>query len=913
MGLLSQRQVDTLRDDTAARLKRLGKYRILRELGRGAMGVVYEAVDSDLGRTVALKLLLRSPQANPKEAAIEEERFLREARLSASLPKHPHIVGVHEAGVLEGHHYIAMEFIEGTLFSNWRRKNTSGLRGQVTVLRDTALAVDHAHQHGIIHRDLKPANVLVDAKGHPHVTDFGLAKQSGQDASLTLTGAGRVAGTPIYMSPEQAEGRRDVDRRTDLWALGVMLFEVLTGRPPFRGETPVDVMMKIVKDPVPAPSTVIREGTNMAFDRVLENICLKALVKDPKHRYSSGRAFAEDLTRWLKGQTVIIAPQPRPRQGAPLGLWVGLGLAVVAIVVAGLFLSSSTPSPDDAGAERSARAERLVGQGQNLLSQGKYADALVAFAEALKLDPTNRAAARGRQEAERKMSGHATAPPLGGSDRGGSPPPAPNPPPDSPALVAVQKARDFARSSPKEVEGQIRLWEAAKIAALGTPYSDEAIRECELARDRHRQAIRAELEELDHAVHALCEVESFGPARDLLLSAKKRHDSSDWDGAIRSRQDDLLKSLSSLFEQVKTQATQAKSRNDTSALAACRNRLAKWKWAEWETQLEETLARIAPPAPPPAPPAPPPGSHPESPASGIAELPVMRGFGNGVCGVAFSPDEKLLATCTFKEVQVWNMNGRVERLNVPGFATSVAFSPDGHWIIAGLGDGTVKIWDTDKLEARALTGHSLQAMSVSFSPDSKSFVSASTDCTVRVWDPGTGNLRLRMEDFPKGAMSVSFSSDGKFIAVGCAESVVRICDPVSNRERRRFTEGLQGAVLATSFSPDGKLVATGDHAGNVFLWEIESGRQRALSGHTKEIRGVAISPDGKWLASASLDGTLRIWEVSSGELRATFQEGAGFYCVAFSPRGNLLAAGCGSWSLRFWQVGGLRSATPKPR
>src|SRR6185436_11098772 len=228
-----------------------GKYRIIRVLGRGGMGIVYEAVDSQLGRRVALKTMIVNSHADPAAAKMDEERFLREAQLSASLPKHPHIVGVYEVGVIDGRRYLAMELIEGKPMSEWWSDAKITLRQEVDVLRHVGLAVHHAHEHDIIHRDLKPQNILVDAKNEPHITDFGLAKLVGENLSVSLTGAGMVVGTPAYISPEQAQGLKTTDRRTDVYALGVMLFEILTGRHPFLGDTAMEIMMKAAKNPVP--------------------------------------------------------------------------------------------------------------------------------------------------------------------------------------------------------------------------------------------------------------------------------------------------------------------------------------------------------------------------------------------------------------------------------------------------------------------------------------------------------------------------------------------------------------------------------------------------------------------------------------------------------------------------------------
>ena len=238
--------------------RRVGKYHIVRELGRGGMGIVYEAQDPALGRRVALKTLLSSFDSADPSRKLDEERFLREARLCGNLPKHPHIVGVYEAGAEDDQRFIAMEYIEGRQFSEWRQKDAPPRRQQIAVLRDVALAVDHAHRHGVIHRDLKPQNILVDAENHPHVTDFGLAKRGSSQPTLALTVTGEV-GNPGLHEPRAGggeEGHRPPLRH--LGSLGVMLYEILAGRVPFAAETPLKLIMKTVHEPVTPPSGAIR-------------------------------------------------------------------------------------------------------------------------------------------------------------------------------------------------------------------------------------------------------------------------------------------------------------------------------------------------------------------------------------------------------------------------------------------------------------------------------------------------------------------------------------------------------------------------------------------------------------------------------------------------------------------------------
>src|SRR6185295_10940192 len=285
----------------------LGKYKLLRELGRGGMGVVYEALDTQLNRKVALKLMLSNPNADPKERALEEERFVQEAQLSAKL-KHPNIVTVYEAGLLDGRQFLAMEMIEGQAFNDWRKTVT--IRQQIQTLADVASAVHHAHEQGILHRDLKPRNILVSSAGHAYVTDFGLAKSLGKNVHQSLTGSGAVVGTPAYMSPEQAQGLDRVDWRTDIYSLGVILYECMTGRTPFTGESPIEILMKVVKDPVVPPLQLVDAGVALGLDKGIENICLKALAKKDRDRYVTAQALADDLTKWLAGEKVhVVAPK----------------------------------------------------------------------------------------------------------------------------------------------------------------------------------------------------------------------------------------------------------------------------------------------------------------------------------------------------------------------------------------------------------------------------------------------------------------------------------------------------------------------------------------------------------------------------------------------------------------------------
>ncbi|HLY10840.1 MAG TPA: serine/threonine-protein kinase, partial [Planctomycetota bacterium] len=305
-----------------------------------------------LNRRVAIKMMAPPEPGALETPEIDEERFLREAQVSANLAKHPHIVSVYEAGIIEGKRFLAMEFVEGQQLQDWRRGVP--IRDQIAVLRDVALAVHHANENGVVHRDLKPANVIVDGRNRPHVTDFGLAKALAPEFSRSITTSGLIVGTPAYMSPEQAQGLRGVDGRSDVYSLGVMLYEVLTDQPPFEAETAMQLLIKVVEHPAPKPSSVVKTEGHPARNPRLEGLCLRALAKLPKDRPATAREFAEELSRWLAdtGASGLLVQHDRPRR-APAGSLVVAGVAVLLLcsAVAAFLLRSGRPPAGSTGRE----------------------------------------------------------------------------------------------------------------------------------------------------------------------------------------------------------------------------------------------------------------------------------------------------------------------------------------------------------------------------------------------------------------------------------------------------------------------------------------------------------------------------------------------------------------------------------
>src|SRR6266498_853253 len=329
----------------ASVLMDFGDYELLEEIGRGGQGVVYRARQKSLNRTVALKVIGLGQWATQAHL----KRFRREAEAAANLD-HPCIVPIYEVGECEGSCYFSMNFIDGGQLDEVAKRQPISFRNAAELIAKLARTVHYAHEHGILHRDIKPGNILLDAKGEPHLTDFGLARLL--ETKSTVTHTMDVLGTPSYMAPEQASGHNEqLTSATDVYGLGAVFYQLLTGHPPFVGGTTYETVRLVLETEPRQPRL-----WNPKIDRELSTICLKCLEKDQKRRYSSALALAEDLEHWLKHEPIrarrtglFTRGRKWLRRNPTTAVLIVVSLAFAGTVGVIIWKSTSSPPPPGAG------------------------------------------------------------------------------------------------------------------------------------------------------------------------------------------------------------------------------------------------------------------------------------------------------------------------------------------------------------------------------------------------------------------------------------------------------------------------------------------------------------------------------------------------------------------------------------
>jgi tRNA A-37 threonylcarbamoyl transferase component Bud32/tetratricopeptide (TPR) repeat protein len=364
---------------------KIGKYTILGEIGRGAMGIVYKATDPYIGRTVAVKTIRFDVLGQGPERDMAQKRFMREAHSAGNL-SHPNIVTIYDVGEDGDQSYIAMEYIEGSSLEEFiNSKKRLNLVEIVSLIEQVANALDTAHRKGVIHRDIKPANILIDQEGKPHLVDFGIARLS----TSTMTQTNMIMGTPYYMSPEQIAGKK-VDNRSDIFALGGVLYEILTGQKPFPGESITTVIYKIMNEN-PPPARNFQKNLPEGLEPILQ----RALAKEPAARYQTCRELADEFKKSLSlapsatlarepGSLALpvpgAAPAVAPKAGKPLFFVLG-GILAVAVIIVVILLLTGKPGPTGpSGPEQPPAAQDRFVAAQSLWHEGKREEARAAFA-----------------------------------------------------------------------------------------------------------------------------------------------------------------------------------------------------------------------------------------------------------------------------------------------------------------------------------------------------------------------------------------------------------------------------------------------------------------------------------------------------------------------------------------------------
>jgi WD40 repeat protein len=933
---------------------RVPGFEILELLGRGGMGVVYRARQVKLNRVVALKMILAGGHAG----AAELQRFRAEAEILGQL-RHPHIVQIYSVGDQGGRPYFALEFVEGGSLAQKLDGRPLPPAEAAGLIEKVAQGMHAAHTAGIIHRDLKPANILMMDDGAPKITDFGLARKVDAGRGKTQTGA--ILGTPSYMPPEQAQGRKEIGPAADVYALGAILYELLTGRPPFKAATTLDTVMAVITDEVTPP-----RRRQPQTPRDLETICLKCLHKDPRRRYASALALAEDLRRFQAGEP-ILARRASPWERGWRWLRRRPAVAAALVVLLAVLGLATWLYGDDAyrvianrgrvavaGNEAGVRVVlRRAGQSvavldpagerEVTLSTGDYEAELEGDPDGLELSADHITVTRNglevievRKEVVEglRFDGH----------RG--------------PVVALALSPDgrLALSGSRAVggDGSLRVWDVAarrevrRLADSGLDVMALAISpDGSRALSSGSEGVRL------WDVPTGQEIRSWkghkGEVRSVAFAPDgRRAVTGGADGTVRLWDVDNGQELRVLEAHVGGVWAVRVSPDGRTAVSGGADRMVRL----WDLDTGKELDRLR-------------GRH-------AADV---------LC-VAFSPDGMFIASGGEDHVvRLWDaVTGKVLRRlhGHKNLVTAVAFTPDGRQVVTASADRTVRVWDTSSgKERRVLSGHGVGVLAVAVTPDGRHALSAGgvnftdqwvlghdfslrwwplprahpgpdiesapkpekrlviqghsdavytvayeldgtfllsggRDGSVGLWDAETGDGTVRrfpgFESFPGFETGLgagpTFSPSGERVGAGGREGSVSLWEVRTGKEARpRFWVGTMPSSLA--FSPDGKYILFGDQwAGTLVLWDLVAARVvRLFAGHINAVQSVAFAPDSQRALSCGQDRTVRLWDVATGKQLRRFTGHTNTVSrVAFSLDGKRALSGDHDGCLRLWDV-----------
>ncbi len=837
----------------------LGDFRIVREVGRGGMGVVYEAQQLSLGgRRVALKVLPFAGMFDPRYLL----RFQNEARAAACL-HHPHIVPVYAVGCDRGVHYYAMQFIDGltlaamidgfqtedqqtrldtgsshgaaaepseplprwdaatpvaaTLSTERSANPREFLRTVARLGKQAASALDHAHQQGVIHRDVKPANLLLDGERNVWVTDFGLAHFR-EECGVTRTG--EVIGTLRYMSPEQTHGRRMVDHRTDIYSLGVTLYELLTLRPAFRGDDRQDLLRRIATEDPPRASR-----HNAAIPAELETIVAKAMAKAPEERYSTAQELANDLQRWLDDQPILARP---PGQLQKLRKWSRRHLPFVITLVASLLLLTAALV---AGlVVYAVRQRELVDEKSRWAQEAEQAERRIAA--------DYRRVLLGRAEAIRMSR-------LPGSRR------------------RVWADLHEAITLP-ETEGDEAQLRSIVLGYLSDPIGLDPVENPAAIPRQVPIPVPAEIEKKlrrtsNGPIIAAATLNLFATVEQTRLIAFHDTEGNKTGGGFSP--------LGAIYDLAFTPSGK-------SIVAGCEQGFFVWGLPFNERWVVSS--------------------------------------GN-IFSVAVSPNGRFVAVGG-QQLELWSLatSRLIVSLPSPAPGTRVEFSADGRTLLAVVHGKAVAGWAvSDTPERRVFDGHTLGVPAVAFKPDGSRLVSVSKDLTVQVWNTGTGRVLEPSIGHGAEIEAVAFSPDGARFATGDFRGTIQVWDAATRTVLANVTGAVPGQIWQLQFSSNGEyLVAAG--ARGVAVWKVRVTASGAVTltgfrtlpapGNQPTAIDLAIRPGSSEVVFLTPAGQLYSFDLNrTDEPRLLTTSVCGLLrTLHFDPKGNRLTVITSTGTFGYW-------------
>ncbi len=870
----------------------LGDYLLLEEIAHGGMGVVYRARQISLNRAVAVKLLLLGRYSGV--ASIE--RFRREAQSAAAL-RHPNIVAIHEVGEADGQHFISMELVEGRNLAEVLCHGPLPSRRAAVIARSLADAIHYAHSQGILHRDLKPSNVLIDPFGEVRITDFGLAKKLDGTSDLTLTG--QMVGTPNYLSPEAAAGRRgEVGPASDVYSIGAILYELLSGRPPFLTQSLQETLLRI-RD----TETVSLRRQNRAIPRDLEIICLKCLAKRPAQRYPRASDLASDLASYLDGQPIQARPVSVVERGWK---WVRRNRAWAAVILTAtaslLTLSIGSfafSARVNRAREQTEATSRRLARGlfirewrdaENLVQQDKATSALMWFARALRDDPTH------ATTATRLMT-------LLGAHNFAVPAFAPL---NHPAAVRISEfSPGGGRLATVAGDGMVRLWRLENdggTAVLPHRFA-EPVAGFLPGNGRLVVADRSSLSvwDPDGTRRAWRPLEARSRSGIVLSPDGRTASVTAMDGNVERWEVDQLRPVSRHMPgPIKSPTPTLTLTSRDGRYLVCetpQNEVEAWEIAEGRRAW---IARPSGPAPAYAPTA--------IQFSHDGEFLAVGYLRGRVVVYAFRPRRTGVVSSPPPDPPVLD-------LELGTKVTDLCFDHQGGRLFVGNMNGSVYVCDlsSGKLPFAGVE-HQGRINSLRVSRDDTRLATASDDETARIWDIRMNLPAPRMITNSSGVSDARISPDGtRFVVAGEGEVVLHNLDTGAVLHRLKA----RGAVHCAAFSPHGSRVVASTEAGEVRVWDARTGAPLVpVIQLPHSIRSVAFSPNGRWFRASTPGNRIWIFETRTGTLVGSpLTNVAHVVRAPFSPDLRTLAATTTQGHVTFWSLpeGSRREAQDRHR